>query len=261
MNKLLDKSKYLLNQKDIIEIEICENIIIDYKNTRIERKKNLIKIIEIIRINKFLFKLSDVLELYNNLLKYLYKKLDYLIDIRSKYYKENYKEINSTINSIDKLNKSEYVEYILENINGLEILLWYYNNIEFEFLNEPIPKKYELKQIPMLDFTNKKDDQIIISSIKLLLGLFTDLLSKQIKRIMVIIIFDYIFRNFYFLENNLKFAITVKNKLEELYKIDEDQENFKNILNTYYNDINSMDIWINYLNNYLNNKDSSIVNI
>jgi hypothetical protein len=122
--KLLEICKNILDKE---EIEFLQKKIKETFKKKIKRE-NFIKIIEIIRNNKYIFKSLGYLDLYNKLLKKLYCEIECLININNKFYQENYFSIHQQINSIEKLNNSIYLEDIIGNIPGLEILIYHYNN-------------------------------------------------------------------------------------------------------------------------------------
>ena len=103
--KLLEICKNILDKE---EIEFLQKKIKETFKKKIKRE-NFIKIIEIIRNNKYIFKSLGYLDLYNKLLKKLYCEIECLININNKFYQENYFSLHQQINSIEKLNNSIYL--------------------------------------------------------------------------------------------------------------------------------------------------------
>lgn len=251
--KILDKEK---DELDYLEKNIKKTV-----KKKIQRY-NLIKIIEIIRNNKYIFKSLGHVKLYNKLLKEFYSILETLIKINSEHYQENYYFIHKNINTIEKLNISIYLEDIIENIPGLEILIYHYNNSKsyhtIDLNDDVLIEKYKLQKTPVLK-PEYKDNITIISYISFLLNIFnSSYWSAILQKIISIIIFDFMCRHFYFLEQNEEFALTVKKKVEEFYIKEKKclikEKSFKTILFKYYDDINIMDHWIIIFNkNFKNN--------
>jgi hypothetical protein len=256
--KLLEICKDILDKE---EIEFLQKKIKGTIKKKIKRE-NFIKIIEIIRNNKYIFKSLGYLDLYNKLLKKLYCEIECLININSKFYEENYFSIHQQINSFKKLNNSIYLEDIIENIPGLEILIYHYNNCKNYYqidLNDNILiEKYKLQKTPVFDLDYEKSNVGMISCINLLLKIFSELhWSVVLQKIMYIIIFDFIFRNFYFVKENKKFVQVIKDKIEE-FNIQEEkclikEKSFKTILLKYYDDIHIMNKWMKILDKHISN--------
>jgi len=257
-------------------LEICKNILHDDEKKKIDflqkkikgtikkkiKRENFIKIIEIIRNNKYIYKSLGYLNLYNKLLKKLYYEIEYLININSEFYQENYFSIHQQINSIEKLNNSIYLEDIIRNIPGLEILIYHYNNCknyyQIDINDNILIEKYKLQKTPVFDLDYEKSNVCMISCINLLLKIFNGLhWSIVLQKIMSIIIYDYIFRNFYFVKKNKKFVLIIKDKIEE-FNIQEEtclikEKSFKLILLKYYDDIHIMNKWMKILDKHISN--------
>jgi len=102
--------------------------------------------------------------------------------------------------------------------------------------------KYTIQIKPIKDNYNKEK---IIYEIKFLLRLCELVIGKTNKVIIVLILFDLIFKNFNFCLDHDNFKITLKNKLKEY---EDEKECFNLITNKYNLGIDIISNWINVLN-------------
>lgn len=236
LDNLLSRIGSIIDKEDSIDIN---------KNITNISRENLINIIGIIRNNKYKFKSASKLELYNKIIDGLYNNISiYKINISNiNYYKSNYETINSDIKTSDDLVKSIYLNCIIENIPGLQVLIDILNNKTNIEQNQ-----FKLQIIPNedIEFTQPYN-KFMISSLNLMMRIFIHF--DKLKRIIIsITLFDYIFRNFNFVKNNKKFGKAVVDKLKEFINLNLDD--IIPILKKYYNNENALIIWTTYVENF-----------
>lgn len=105
-----------------------------------------------------------------------------------------------------------------------KILLKENNLLEIDLTKE----KIYFQDKPIIDIYNKK---IIVESIKSLLHVIEITPQKKNKIIVSLIIFDYLFKNFKFVSDYPKFKIIFINKINNF--VENENENFKQVLNEY----------------------------
>ena len=235
LDNLLSKIGSIIDKEDYVNIN---------KNITNISRENLINIIGILRNNKYKFKSVSKFELYNKIIDGLYFNIKkYKINISNiDYYKSNYELVHLDIKTNNDLTNSIYLNCIIENIHGLEVLVKVLNN-KTNIL------EYKLQIIPNedIEFTEPYN-KFMISSISLLLRIFA--YYDKLKRIIILItIFDYIFRNYNFIKNNKKFAKTVVDKMNEFIKLN--LEDIIPILKKYYDNENALIIWSTYIENII----------
>ena len=183
------------------------------------------------------------LELYNKIIDGLYDNMKiYQIKISNmNYYKSNYELVHTNIKTNNDLTNSKYLDCIIENIPGLEVLVNVLNNKT---------NIYQLQIIPNEDteFTEPYN-KFMISSISLMLRVFGYYYDKYKRIIISISIFDYIFRNFNFIKNNKKFAKVVVDKMKEFLNLN--LEDINQVLKKYYDNENALIIWTTYIENII----------
>ena len=214
-----------------------------YNNITNISRENLINIIGIIRNNKYKFKSISKLELYNKIIDGLYDNMKiFQINLANKnYYNKNYDYIHTNIKTNNDLIDSMYLKYIIENIPGLQVLIDVVNNKSNIYQLQIIPNE----DIEFTDTYNK----FMISSISLMLRVFSYYYDKPKRIIVSITIFDYIFRNFNFVKNNQKFAKVVVDKMKEFLNIN--LEDINQVLKKYYDNENALVIWSTYIENII----------
>ena len=233
LDNLLSKIGSIIDKEDCVDIN---------KNITNISRENIINIIGIIRNNKYKFKSVSKLELYNKIIDGLYVNISaYKVNISNvNYYKSKYESIHSDIKTNNDLTNSIYLNCLIENIPGLEVLV--------NIINNKV-NIYQLQIIPNedIEFTESYN-KFMISSISLLLRIFA--YYDKLKRIIVsITIFDYIFRNFNFIKNNKKFAKAVVDKMNEFIKLN--LEDIIPILKKYYDNENALVIWTTHIENII----------
>lgn len=207
---------------------------------------NLLESINILKKNKRYFVSNDD---YLKILTNLYNEISQKNLSNSN---EKLKELDSFDNigleNFNKDEKNKIFEDILSSFNFESIFK--INNINKLVLINPLfellfvenklieldsAKKYHIQTEPLFDQYNK---QYIVDIIKILLKICGSSYGYRNKILVSIIIYDILFKNFQFIIDNKKFAITVKNKLIEFkkdtYKFDEICDSYnleKNILN------------------------------
>jgi hypothetical protein len=236
LDNLLFKIGSLIDKEDYVDIN---------KNITNISRENLINIIGIIRNNKYKFKSASKLELYNKIIDGLYNNISiYKVNTSNiNYYKSNYETIHSNIKTSDDLVKSIYLNCIIENIPGLQVLIDILNNKTNIEQNQ-----FKLQIIPNedIEFTQPYN-KFMISSLNLMMQIFIHF--DKLKRIIIsITLFDYIFRNFNFVKNNKKFGKAVVDKLKEFINLNLDD--IIPILKKYYNNENALIIWTTYVENF-----------
>lgn len=198
------------------------------------------------------------LERYNYKLNSLYKKLS----------NANAKTIAQPVQIIQQneinLTDDEKITKIIYDfmINGsyLDII----NNSNIKLLSKKIPlfdlfliennllvkepnMKYEIQTIPII---NNDDKNTCVNLLNFLLKLNSKINNKSIKILIILIIYDLIFRNFKLALDHYKFILVIKDKLNEFqYEINE----FNNMLSKYNIKTDIITKWNNTIDEYLNN--------
>jgi hypothetical protein len=215
---------------------------------------NLIETINLLRKNKRYFGSNED---YLKILTNLYNEIS---DKNSSDQNLNFKELHDNIKNIklhdlDQDEKKKIFDEILSSFNFDSILkikninkLVFVNPLfELVFvennLTQFVPdKKFQIQSEPIFDPYNKQD---IIDLVKVLLEMCYKANGYKNKTILCIIIFDIIFKNFQFVIDNNKFAITVKNKLIELKK---DIDKIDEVCLKYQLEKDFLDKWIEVFN-------------
>lgn len=216
---------------------------------------NLIETIDLVRKNKKNFVSEDE---YVKIITNLYNE----ITIKNKDTNKMLEEIENTIVKNFKLSdydKEEQKKLFLKilgtftikdilkitNINKLCL-----NNQLFElfFIENKLMEfnpdtKYHIQSEPII---NNYDKEYLISFIKVLLYLCDTVEKSDSKVIIAIIIFDTIFKNFQFVLDHNKFALTIKAKLDEF---NHQKEKFDIICNKFNLDRNFLTKWIETIDN------------
>lgn len=108
--------------------------------------------------------------------------------------------------------------------------------------------KYEIQTEPIIGPYDKIE---IVHKIKLLLQLCEIVINKQNKIIIILIIYDLIFKNFKFCLDNYNFSITIKNKFIEFIEV---KHHFDDVMNKYNLENNILNIWQEKINNICQEK-------
>ena len=233
--------------------KILELLNIELNNISFNKNNTIIiECIEILRKNKKNFTTFDE---YNNLLELLYQELDNINNInyihihnlilndnddiiKNDIYNKKYDDIiyNYKFNCLSDLLNCKYKKILVLKFPLLNLLYQennkpYYKNLELSIQNNPIIE------------INKKHN--LINDIKLLLNIFANIVKIENRSIIIIVICDLIFRNFYFAIENKKFLEVFKNKINEF-----NNENIlKNILIKYNFNETIIQQWCEILEN------------
>lgn len=226
-------------------------------------KLNLINCIEISRQNKNNFNNTND---YNKILELLYQEIENKC-IDSNLHKNDLNEIiKFNINFDDS---DDYIdENEIYNDNYDDILNLNYIYSLNEFLNYKY-KKILILKYPLLNIIYKENNkkyyknikyslqinpifgeyskQKLINNVKFLLKLCDCIQYKKYKIVVCLVIFDYIFKNFNFVIEHLKFKETFENKLKEFYDFNHFND-VKTLLIEYNLDETIFEQWSEILN-------------
>ena len=199
---------------------------------------------------------------YKNKINLLYKKLSLVIN--NNYPTKN--ELKENELKVDKFNLTddEKISEIIINFMKNKSYQYIVNHPNIKLLSKKFPLfdlfliennllvrdpniQYEIQIIPIID---NYDKHTFISSISFLLELCM-ICEKSNKILIVVIMYDYIFRNFKFSLEYTKYKYVVKNKLEEFKQ---DMDVFNKFLIKYNLDQNIITKWYNTLNQYCNDE-------
>ena len=127
----------------------------------------------------------------------------------------------------------------IKNINKLVIInpIFELLFVENKLIELNANKKYYIQIEPIFEPYDKKN---IVDIIKVLLKICEYAIGCRNKIITSIIIFDTIFKNFQFVIDNIKFGLTVKNKLIEVKK---NNDKFDELYDSYNLDKNILNKW------------------
>jgi len=211
-HKLIDTAEWLLiiekfNEKNRKNILFIINII--YNNKNKFRKANALTEYNKIMIN--LYKLVETMELDNNFISMLEK---------IKTFKEF---INSPTNNI-----------ILEKLP----LLYYCIDINTNYLTE---LNYQIQIEPIKSSSYSRHVTVMI--LTFLLSIINDCKISSNQIFIVLTLYDFIFRNFQFIEDNKQFGIVFYKKLLEFINNENVYERMKTTLKNKDIDENTLDIW------------------
>lgn len=217
---------------------------------------NLLESIKILKRNKKYFASNDdYMKILTNLYNEISQKnlsspspninineLDGFSDIKLKDFTED--EKNKILCEILRCFNFESILKI-KNINKLVLInpLFELLFIENKLIDLNPDKIYHIQTEPIFKEYNKNK---IIEFIKVLLRICELSTGFINKGLICIIIFDELFKNFQFVVDHNKFAITVKNKLDEFKR---EKKKFDKICETYNLEKNIIDKWYEILNN------------
>lgn len=217
----------------------------------------LIESIEILRKNKRNFvNQNDYTKILSNLYNEISNNIKHCSVVESSFVKNLEKEFDSVQitniitnkeynNLLYKILESDYISDIfkIKNITKLSTkyelfdLLYAENNLIV--LGE---KKYNVQIKPILNNYNKLEN---IEFIKMTLHLCAKAYGYKNKIIIMIIMFDYLFRNFKFVKDNNKFKIVLENKLNEFINDDHNINNINEVIEKYNLEKDLINKWKN----------------
>jgi hypothetical protein len=181
------------------------NIVLGYLNSGM--RDDIIEIINILTIQKYIFAEQNSITDYNLIKHLLLKKLENLKEkkvLTWEVYSVNKKNIFDEIKCIDDIDKNEYKEFILKEFPLLE---YFFKN---EITN------YNLTTKPII--VEKYDQNEIVIAIKMFLKIIDKFKGPNLKNnkiCLTLCIYDFVFRNFNLVIKNVKFAKTTYNKIIE----------------------------------------------
>ncbi len=219
-------------------------------------RKNIIDSINLLRVNKHKINLENMKQ-YNNLITYLYKEIEkyqiekkLIIDDKefinySDYLVNREKVFTSIYNFYDLITKKDnFLNYLYQDVPIIKLVLQLHKTEEnipkYEVQIEPINKEYV--------------ESWVISVLKFLINVVPGK-STNISIALCITIFDFVFRNIKFVTSNIKFAITIKAKLDEFINLN--KKVFDDFIDKYINQKDVLEIWcqkLNKINNEINNE-------
>lgn len=230
-----------VNNQECFEPDIYSLII---QKLNLNLKSEIIDVIDIVTKNKHKFRESKNIDNYNLIMKRLINALENYevdkIDIKTKSVLDVINVI-SNIDSFYKLKTNENLDLVIKSFPLLAYC--------FEDKNYLIESKYEIQMEPIIKESYDKNKTIGV--IKFLLAINEDAGKKKNKTFIVLIIFDYIYRNFNIIIEHQKFAKTVFNKITEIIVEDEDLGDVKNYLFSEGYDPNTFINWKNNLSKYI----------
>lgn len=222
---------------------------------------NLIETIEIVKKNKKCFNSQeDYLKIITNLYNEISEKnlLKSNLNKEPKFNEEILEEMNDNL-KLSNYNKDEekiLFNKILETFTFIDILKiknfdkLSLNNQLFDlfFIENELMKfnpdiNYHIQTELIID---KYDKEYLMKFIKVLLYLCEKAYGTNNKTLIVIIIYDTLFKNFQFVLDNNNFALTVKNKLKEL---ELQKDYFNQIIEKYKFEKNFLEKWIEIFEN------------
>ncbi len=283
MTHLLTDISYIVGKNDY-------NLIENYKNSI--SRENIINIIELIRNNKYKFKINKNIFLYNKIIRELHNsiqfysipKIEPLLQVKEeekvvvKDEEKNVlvkkkvvikKEEKEVVIKEEKLTEEEIYNFknegiVIDDIETINDL------VKSRYLNlflEEVPElevivslhndnKYESKYVLVSEpcFNVDKDKTIIINIVRMFLKLVENE-KKPNKVLLIITQFNYLFRNYQFITEHKKFAQTFLNKITEF--INEDYDKITDKLKLYYDKVNFLEIWKQHLEKLVNNNNNN----
>ncbi len=223
-----------------------EDIVIEKLTNPTE--KDIYEIIDILRKNKYKFCSMDNIKDYNYIITKLYNQIEKINNEKIKEEEIKKRYINKIINLIIfkntiedlKIEGDNFIKYLCEYIPLFRLVLDIHDNKEIKI-------KYDVQIVPLYPDYNH---DFFVKTLKFLLKIINGC-TKKIKTGIVLTIFDYIFRNISFIQDNKKLGTTVKNKLIEMITDNDTKKSIDDFIEEHINQKDAMNIWLISIENFL----------